>query len=36
MKASAVDGYPKGNKMKILIEGTDASQSECTPPCNHG
>ena len=26
MKASAVDGYPKGNKMKILIEGTDASQ----------
>ena len=26
MKASVVDGYPKGNKMKILIEGTDASQ----------
>ena len=26
MKASVVDGYPQGNKMKILIEGTDASQ----------
>tara|TARA_B100000459_G_C8578953_1_gene202309 strand:- start:453 stop:1385 length:933 start_codon:yes stop_codon:yes gene_type:complete len=26
MKASVVEGYPKGNKMKILIEGTDASQ----------
>jgi DNA-directed RNA polymerase subunit D len=26
MKASVVDGYPKGNKMKILIEDTDASQ----------
>ncbi|MEC7483197.1 MAG: DNA-directed RNA polymerase subunit D [Candidatus Thermoplasmatota archaeon] len=26
MKASVVDGYPKGNKMKILIEGAEASQ----------
>ena len=26
MKASVVDGYPKGNKMKILIEDADASQ----------
>lgn len=26
MKASVVDGYPKGNRMKILIEGVDASQ----------
>jgi len=26
MKASVVDGYPQGNKMKILIEGTDPSQ----------
>jgi len=26
MKASAVEGYPKGNKMKILIEDVDASQ----------
>ena len=26
MKASIVDGYPQGNKMKILIEDTDASQ----------
>ena len=25
MKASVVDGYPKGNKMKILIEDTEAS-----------
>ena len=26
MKASIVDGYPQGNKIKILIEDTDASQ----------
>ena len=26
MKASVVDGYPKGNRMKILIEDVDASQ----------
>jgi DNA-directed RNA polymerase subunit D len=26
MKASIVDGYPKGNKMKILIEDVEASQ----------
>ena len=26
MKASVVEGYPKGNKMKILIEDVDASQ----------
>lgn len=26
MKASVVDGYPKGNKMKILIEDVEASQ----------
>ena len=26
MKASVVEGYPKGNKMKILIEDADASQ----------
>ena len=26
MKASVVDGYPKGNKMKILIEDAEASQ----------
>ncbi len=26
MKASVVDGYPKGNKMKILIEGAEAYQ----------
>ena len=26
MKASVVDGYPKGNKIKILIEDADASQ----------
>ena len=26
MKASVVDGYPNGNKMKILIEDVDASQ----------
>ena len=26
MKASVVDGYPQGNKMKILIEDADASQ----------
>ena len=25
MKASVVDGYPKGNKMKILIEDAEAS-----------
>ena len=27
MKASIVDGYPKGNKMKILIEDVEASQA---------
>ena len=26
MKASIVDGWPKGNEIKILIEGTDAAQ----------
>jgi DNA-directed RNA polymerase subunit D len=26
MKASVVDGYPKGNRMKVLIEDVDASQ----------
>jgi len=26
MKASVIEGYPKGNKMKILIEDVDASQ----------
>ena len=26
MKASIVDGWPKGNSIKILVEGTDAAQ----------